>query len=182
MSKSDESTPNTARIETTTSPITFPDGFEMGESWQRAQREEDSGGWVNDAERMVWLDDSDEPHRVTFVLVGEVLRVDCDCASHHYRDWGPHVAKCWWEWLNGGLSVTHLQTGREYETPPEWLRVAERGQPRQYDGLSSAQLDCYLTCELGDTGVREYARLTDRAPGTIGNHLRRAREKVGGQR
>ena len=181
MSRS-EQTPDTATIETTTSPITFPNDWVMGRSWQRAQTEHDRGGWINDAERMVWLDESDEPHRVTFVLVGDVLRVDCDCASHHYSDWGPHVAKCWWEWINGRLTVTHLQTGREYDTPPEWLRVAESGQPRQYDELTTAELDAYLTCDLGDRGVREYARLTDRSPGTVGNLLSRARQKVGGRR
>ena len=181
LSEPGESTPDLATIETTTSPLTFPEDFENGESWQRAQTEADQGGWINNAERMVWLDESDEPHRVTFVLVGEVLRVDCDCASHHYRAWGPHVAKCWWEWVTGGLSVTHLQTGREYQTPPEWLQVATWGEPKQYDGLTPKELDAYLACELGECGVREYARKTGRAPGTVGNQLRWAREKVGGE-
>jgi hypothetical protein len=40
-------------------------------------------------------------------------------------------------------------------------------------------LDAYLTCELGTTGVREYAHKTDRAPGTVGNLLARARRKEG---
>ena len=39
-------------------PAHFPDGLQMGQSWQRAQREDDRGCWVNDAERMVWLDGS----------------------------------------------------------------------------------------------------------------------------
>ena len=180
MSKSDESTPDTQTIETTTSPFTFPDEFDMSGSWER-KHEHDSGGWINDAERMVWLANSDEPHRVVFVLSGRVLRVNCDCAAHHYDDWCAHVASCWWDWITDDLAVSHLQTGREYDTPPEWLRVAVEGQPEQFDGLTSAELDAYLTCELGDTGVREYARLTDRAPGTIGNQLRWAREKVGGE-
>ncbi|MBO4248882.1 hypothetical protein IL252_13745 [Halomicrobium sp. IBSBa] len=50
------------------------------------------------------------------------------------------------------------------------------------EGLTPAELDAYLTCEWGDVGVREYARQTDRSPGTVGNQLRWAREKVGGQR
>lgn len=58
MSSQSEATPDLATIETTTSPLTFPDGFENGESWQRAQTEADQGGWINDAERMVWLDGS----------------------------------------------------------------------------------------------------------------------------
>ena len=161
-----------------TSPLTFPDGWQVGKSWQRAQKEEDQGGWINDAERMVWLEESDEPHRVTFVLLADVLRVNCDCASHHYRDWGPHVAWCWWQWINGRLTVTHLQTGREYDTPPEWLRVAEKGQPRQYDGLTAAELDAYLTCDLGSLGVREYARYSGRSPGTVGNLLASARDSI----
>lgn len=180
MSKSDESTPTTSTIETTTSPISFPQEFETSGSWDR-KTEYDKGGRINDAERMVWLENSDEPHRVVFVLSGRTLRVDCDCAAHHYDDWCAHIASCWWDWITGDLTVSHLQTGREYEHPPEWLRVQLDGEPKQYDGLTSAELDAYLTCELGDRGVREYARLSDRAPGTVGNLLRRAREKAGGQ-
>lgn len=181
MSKSDESTPDTVTIETTTSPLTFPDDWENGESWQRAQTESDQGGPINDAERMVWLSESDEPHRVTFVLVGRVLRVDCDCASHHYRDWCAHVAKCWWEWVAGDLSVAHVQTGGEYDQPPGWLQVATWGEPCQYDALTPKQLEAYLHCEIGDWGVTEFAEATGRAKGTIGNQLGNAREKVGGE-
>jgi hypothetical protein len=43
LSEPGESTPDLATIETTTSPLTFPDGFENGESWQRAQKERDRG-------------------------------------------------------------------------------------------------------------------------------------------
>lgn len=50
----DESTPDTATIETTTQPLTFPDSFDT--SGSRDQKfEYDKGGWINDAERMVWL-------------------------------------------------------------------------------------------------------------------------------
>ena len=181
MSKSDESTPDSAFIETTTSPISFPDSFDTSGSWDR-KTEHDRGGWINDAERMVWLENSDEPHRVVFVLFGRTLRVDCDCAAHHYRHWCAHLASAWWDWITGDLVVTHLQTGREYEHPPEWLRVQLDGKPEQYDGLTSAELDAYLHCELGDRGVREYAQLTHRSPGTVGNLLRWARQKAGDQR
>ena len=162
------------------SPIHFPQEFEMGGSWER-KFEHDRGGPINDAERMVWLENSDEPHRVVFVLSGRTLRVDCDCTAHHYDGWCAHIASCWWDWITDDLVVRHLQTDREYEQPPEWLRVQLDGEPETYNGLTSAELDAYLTCELGDRGVREYARLTDRAPGTVGNLLRRAREKAGGQ-
>jgi len=179
-SSSSEATPNTATVETTTSPLTFPDEFDMSGSWKR-KAEHDSGGWVNDAERMVWLENSDEPRRVVFVLSGHVLRAECDCPAHHYDDWCAHVASCWWDWCNRGLAVTHLQTGREYDAPPSWLQVAEWGDAREYEGLSAGELDAYLTCELGECGVREYARKTERSPGTVGNQLRWAREKVGGE-
>lgn len=48
-------------------------------------------------------------------------------------------------------------------------------------GLTEAERDAYETCVLGDTGVREHARETGREPGTVGNLLARAREKVRGQ-
>ncbi|MXR52302.1 sigma-70 family RNA polymerase sigma factor [Halovenus sp. WSH3] len=59
--------------------------------------------------------------------------------------------------------------------------MAERGDAREFAGLTPKELDAYLTCELGECGVREYARETGRAPGTVGNQLRWAREKVGGE-
>jgi len=178
MSRADESTPDVAAIEALASPIHFPQEFDTSGSWDR-KTEHDRGGWINDAERMVWLEHSDEPHRVVFVLVGRTLRVDCDCAAHHYDDWCAHIASCWWDWINGSLVVSHLRTGRAYEYPPDWLRVQLDGQPERYDGLTSAELDAYLACELGEWGVTEYADETDRAKGTIGNLLSRARNKVG---
>lgn len=48
------------------------------------------------------------------------------------------------------------------------------------EGLTDAERAAYLACEHGDTGVREYARQTDRAPGTVGNLLARARRKIDG--
>jgi len=115
------------------------------------------------------------------VLSGRTLRVDCDCKAQQYDDWCAHVASCWWDWCNGDLTVSHLQTGREYAHPPDWLRVQLDGEPEVADELSPKELEAYLHCELGDRGVREFARRTGRAPGTVGNLLRWAREKVGGQ-
>ncbi|MFC7115830.1 hypothetical protein ACFQH2_13965 [Natronoarchaeum sp. GCM10025703] len=44
--------------------------------------------------------------------------------------------------------------------------------------LSEAELEAYETVELGTSGVREFARQTDRKPGTISTLLRRARRKI----
>jgi DNA-directed RNA polymerase specialized sigma24 family protein len=44
--------------------------------------------------------------------------------------------------------------------------------------LTPEERDAYEACVLGGTGVREYARETNRSPGTVGNLLARAREKV----
>lgn len=46
--------------------------------------------------------------------------------------------------------------------------------------LTDAELSAYETCVLGDHGVREYARETERRPGTVGNLLRRARRRLDG--
>jgi len=180
VSKTDSSEIETAVYDS--SPIAFPGEWTLSESWQRAQTEADKhGSWINDAERMVWLEGSDQPHRVTFVLVGRALQVDCCCDGYYYRDWCAHVAKLWWQWIRGRLTVKHARTDREYQMPPDWLRVCETGESRQYDSLTSGELDAYLTCELGNTGVRECAQKTDRSPGTVGNLLSRARDKAGGQ-
>ena len=181
MSKSDDSTPDVSTIETTTSPLTFPDGFEMGQSWQRAQTERDRGGWINDAERMVWLDESDEPKRVLFALIEDDLHAECSCASWKYRGWCAHVASLWWRWVRGRIIVHHMDTGRDYRHPPAWLQFGH-DRDRDMSGLTSAELDAYLTCDLAHVGVTEYANKTHRAKGTVGNLLARAREKVGGQR
>lgn len=45
--------------------------------------------------------------------------------------------------------------------------------------LSPAQRKAYLACEKGEYGVREFAREIGRSPGTVGNHLRRARDRLG---
>ena len=44
--------------------------------------------------------------------------------------------------------------------------------------LSDAEREAYEAVDLGTTGVREFARQTDRKPGTVSTLLRRARRKV----
>ncbi|NLV08743.1 RNA polymerase subunit sigma-24 [Halomicrobium mukohataei] len=46
--------------------------------------------------------------------------------------------------------------------------------------MTPAELDAFLHCDVADAGVRSFARRTDRSPGTVGNLLRSAREKLGG--
>jgi len=166
------------------SPSTFsmPPTRELHGStpWERAQTEADAGGPINDAERMVYLEGSDYPHHVTWALKGRTLLAECDCKAHRFNDqWCSHVASLWWQWTRGEIAVTHLDTGREYRTPPAWLRLDDP-VPTALEELTPAEADAFLTVDLADVGVREYARMTDRAPGTVGNLLRRARDTVGG--
>ena len=161
------------------STLSMPDDWTLSTAWQRAQSEADSGGPINDAERMVVLSDGEGVHRVTWALKGETLLADCDCRGYRYHDWCAHVAALWWQWVRGQIVVTHLDTGREYPTPPAWLSLDGR---TDYDDLTPAELDAYLTCDRGATGVREYADLTGRSPGTVGNLLGRARDSLGGDR
>lgn len=146
-------------------------------SWQRAQDERDQGGPINDAERYVWLEGSEISYRVVFVLDGQTLRAACPCEAWHYRQWCAHVASCWWRWVRGEIDVVHMQTGREYEVPPSWLRFGETHEPLP-ESLTPAELDAYLHCELGSVGPTEWAEFTGRTKGTVGNLLARAREKV----
>jgi len=53
--------------------LSMPDDWTLSTPWQRAQKESDEGGPINDAERMVYLSGSDYPHRVTFALRGRTL-------------------------------------------------------------------------------------------------------------
>lgn len=53
-----------------------PEKFTLSSSWRRAQETTDSGGRINEAERMVSLSDSDGYHRVVWVLSGASLRVE----------------------------------------------------------------------------------------------------------
>jgi len=160
--------------------LSMPDDWTLSTAWQRAQTESDRGGAVNDAERVVYLSDGDEMHRCLWALQGRTLVADCDCQGHKYNGgWCAHLASLWWQWVRGGIVVSHLDTGRQYPAPPAWLQLDD--DPTDYDHLTPAELDAYLTCELGSVGVREYARLSGRSPGTIGNLLADAREKTGGR-
>ncbi|MBX0304744.1 RNA polymerase sigma factor [Haloarcula salinisoli] len=44
--------------------------------------------------------------------------------------------------------------------------------------LTEAEREVYEAVGMGQYGPREYARETGRSPGTVGNLLRRAREKL----
>lgn len=46
--------------------------------------------------------------------------------------------------------------------------------------LTAAEREVYEAIEEDGYGVREYGRRTDRQPGTVGNLLSRAREKLEG--
>lgn len=130
---------------------------------------------------MVYLSGSENPHRATFALRGRTLVVDCDCKGHRFNDgWCSHVASLWWQWVRGEIEVQHLDTGRSYRTPPAWLRLDEAIDPDEFDDLTPAELDAYLTCDVADVGVCEYARTTNRAHGTLTNLLHRAHDKLGG--
>jgi hypothetical protein len=157
------------------------DDFTMTKSWRRAQQAVDTGGRINKAERMVSLSDTDGFHRVVWTLSGASLRAECECKGYKYRDWCAHLASLWWRWVRGRIEVTHLETGKSYQTPPSWLRFdRQKHDENELEDLTPAELDAFLTCAWGDVGVREYARETNRSPGTVGNLLRRARDKVGG--
>ena len=44
--------------------------------------------------------------------------------------------------------------------------------------LTDAEREAYVACRENDVGVREFARRTDRRPGTIGNLLSRAEARL----
>jgi hypothetical protein len=157
----------------------LPEDWKMSSSWKRAQTERDEGGPINAAERMVSLSDSDDYHRVYWALVGASLRCKCSFQGFQYGDWCAHVASLWWRWSRGRLQTEHVKTGRQYQYPPSWMRVGEAADA-DLEQLPPKQLDAWLHCERGNYGVREFARATGRAAGTIGNHLRRARETLEG--
>lgn len=162
-----------------TPTFSMPDDWTLSTPWQRAQEETDQGGPINRAERMVFLSDSENPHRVTFALNGADLLARCDCRAFQFDDWCSHVASLWWQWVTGEIIVHHLDTGRAYPAPPCWLSLNDcTNLPTD---LTPAELDAYLACDIGGVGVREFARHTDRRPGTVGNLLSRARDKMGGQ-
>ena len=147
-----------------------------------ARTGDDRRRWPDQRGRAYGLSDTDGYHRVVWALSGGSLRAECPCKGFHHRDWCAHLASLWWRWVRGQIEVTHIETGRRYRTPSSWLSFDRNDRSHVFEGLTPAELDAYLTCEWGTVGVREYARETDRSPGTVGNQLRWAREKVGGQR
>lgn len=60
------------------STLSMPGDWDLSIPWKGAQTERDSGGPINDAERMVYLSGGDSPHRVTWALKGRTLVDDCD--------------------------------------------------------------------------------------------------------
>jgi len=175
---SDDLPPHT---DETDEPPTFkmPENLTGSTQWERAYLEDDRGGPYNDAERYVYLTGSETPHRCLWALKGCTLAADCDCQGHKYNEWCAHVASLWWQWITGRISVSHVDTGREYPAPPAWLQLDD--DPTAYEQLTPAELDAYLTCDLGSLGVREYARQSGRSPGTVGNLLADARAKMEGR-
>lgn len=166
------------------SSFSMPDPSDLTGSmaWERAQTERDEGGPINDAERMVSLSGSEWPHRVTWALRGRTLVADCDCDGWRYHDFCAHLASLWWQWVRGEIVVRHLDTGRDYPEPPCWLSLDDPPGRTAYDHLTPAELDAYLTCDLGGVGNRQFADFSGRSAGTVGNLLRRARDKLGGER
>jgi len=58
------------------------------------------------------------------------------------------------------------------------LTAFERDEVRSLDSLTDAEREVYDAVNTRGFGVREYVRRTDRSPGTVGNLLGRAREKL----
>jgi hypothetical protein len=75
---------------------------------------------------------------------------------------------------------------RRAQAAPAQVNSAENGvewhilmgyEDDEHEALTDAEAEAYQACVIGEWGVREYARETDRAPGTVGNLLARARAK-----
>ncbi|MHB9287375.1 SWIM zinc finger family protein [Halobacteriales archaeon Cl-PHB] len=110
--------------------LTFPEGWTLSGSWQRAQTARSRVSSYNAAEWNVVLGHpgSNQPggfHRVLFAVESGDVLADCNCRSYEYRDWCAHVAHLWWLWATGYLVVTDLNDGTQYGTPPEWVTVRE---------------------------------------------------------
>jgi DNA-directed RNA polymerase specialized sigma24 family protein len=64
---------------------------------------------------------------------------------------------------------------------PEQARLDEYERERPpLHLLTPAERDAFEAVDMGEYGPREYARNTNRSPGTISNLLRRARDKLAG--
>jgi len=68
--------------------LEFPEDYTFTKSWRRAVTERNEhGGPINEAERMVWLEDSDRPKRVLFALEDDRLKAECSRKSWTHRCW-----------------------------------------------------------------------------------------------
>lgn len=112
-------------------PIRFPDGWQTGASWHRAQAAPADVSPDGPAQFSVLLgypgrDEFGDRRRVTFAILDGQLVAECDCDGWHYRGWCAHVAHLWWRWSQRDLSVVDLNTGRTWTSVPSWLRVDDR--------------------------------------------------------
>lgn len=179
MSKSDTTT--TTDTSTASEPPVFqlPDTT-TSDSWQRATVSGDKSEHAtldNPAERVVQLPDG-SAHRCLFCIHDRTLRGLCSCAGFEFGETCAHLTHLWVLWTRGRIRVPHVETGREYELPPEWLLI-ETSPASHLHALSPRVLDSYLACELGGVGPREWAEFRGVSPGTIGNQLRTARDALG---
>jgi len=127
--------------------LTFPDGWRLSASWRRAQASPANVGPANPAQYDVLLgypdrDGRGDRHRVTFCLYEGDLIAECDCEGWNWNEWCAHVARLWWLWVRGRITVLDLDTARRHPHPPAWLRVdddqlsadhaarADGGEPR----------------------------------------------------
>ena len=65
-----------------------------------------------------------------------------------------------------------------YTTDDEQTALTSHDTP-DLDALTDAERDAYEAVRRDGAGVREFARETERAPGTVGNLLARADAKLG---
>ena len=66
-----------------------------------------------------------DPHRVLFCIHNGELAAECDCSAWRYNKWCSHVARLWWDWSRGEITVCDLRTDNRYLHPPAWLRVTD---------------------------------------------------------
>lgn len=110
--------------------LTFPEGWTLSGSWQRAQQARANVGSYNAAEWSIVLShpDSNQPggyHRALFAIQDGDVLADCNCDGFEYREFCAHVAHLWWRWVTGRLVVVDLDSGEQHRRPPEWVTVRE---------------------------------------------------------
>lgn len=74
---------------------------------------------------------------------------------------------------------TRVEVRKQTTEKTTWDEWAGHGGEGDLDALSDAQRAAYEAVENDGMGVREYARENDLSPGTVGNHLQAARERLG---